>query len=95
MSPLQGLASHGQSVGGPDVFVYIIQGLPSSAQDATSTLVGDTSGMVTSLLATLDSQPTGIRFGQEPSRRLRLSKHSTWDGLLRQYRTSRVCCAWH
>ena len=95
MSPLQGLASHGQSVGGLDVFVYIIQGLPSSTQDATSTLVDDTSEMGTFLLATLNFQPAGIRFSQESFRRLHLSKHSTWHGLLRQCRSSRVCCTWH
>lgn len=83
MSPLQGLAGHGQSVGGLDIFVYIIQGLPSSTQDATPTLVDDTSRIGTFLLATLNFQPAGIRFSKEPSRRLRLSKHSTRHGLLR------------
>src|SRR5258706_1620390 len=95
MSPLQGLASHGQSVGSLDVFVYIIQGLPSSTQDTTPTLVDGTSGMGIFLLATLNFQPAGIRFSQEPFRRLHLSKHSTWYGLLRQCRSGRVCCTWH
>ena len=44
MSPLQGLASHGQSVGGLHIFVYVIQSLSSGTQDTTSTLVGSTAG---------------------------------------------------